>query len=43
MGEKHKVRFEPVDIEIEVDEGETVLESSGKRARRVWHEASTLW
>jgi hypothetical protein len=41
MGEKHKVRFEPVDIEV--DEGETVLESSGKRARRVWHEASILW
>jgi hypothetical protein len=35
MGEEHKVYFEPVGIEIEVDEGETVLESSGKRARRV--------
>jgi hypothetical protein len=35
MGEKHKVYFEPVGIEIEVDEGETELETSGKRAHRV--------
>ncbi len=25
---KHKVRFEPVDIEIEVDEEETVLDAA---------------
>ena len=43
MGEKHNVCFEPVGIEIEVDEDEAVLDSSGKLASCVWHEASILW
>ena len=37
MGEKHKVRFEPVDIEIEVDEDETVLEAAFKHGVMLMH------
>src|SRR3954449_1847078 len=37
MGNKHKVRFEPVDIEIEVDEDETVLEAAFKHGVMLMH------
>src|ERR687890_1084049 len=37
MGKKHKVRFEPVDIEIEVDEDETVLEAAFKHGVMLMH------
>jgi propane monooxygenase reductase component len=37
MGEKHKVRFEPVDIEIEVDEDETVLDAAFKHGVMLMH------
>lgn len=28
MGDKHRVHFEPVDLEMEVDEDETVLDAA---------------
>lgn len=37
MGEKHKVRFEPVDIEIEVDEEETVLDAAFRQGVMLMH------
>jgi propane monooxygenase reductase component len=37
MGERHKVRFEPVDIEIEVDEDETVLDAAFKHGVMLMH------
>jgi propane monooxygenase reductase component len=37
MAKKHKVRFEPVDIEIEVDEDETVLEAAFKHGVMLMH------
>src|SRR5919112_2844111 len=37
MGAKHKVRFEPVDIEIEVDEDETILEAAFKHGVMLMH------
>ncbi len=37
MGEKHKVRFEPVDIEIEVDEDETVLDAAFRHGVMLMH------
>ncbi|MEJ7841618.1 MAG: 2Fe-2S iron-sulfur cluster binding domain-containing protein [Rubrobacter sp.] len=37
MGEKHKVRFEPVDIEIEVDEEETVLDAAFRQGLMLMH------
>jgi propane monooxygenase reductase component len=37
MGEKHKVRFEPVDIEIEVDEEETILDAAFRHGVMLMH------
>jgi propane monooxygenase reductase component len=37
MGKKHKVYFEPVDIEIEVDEEETVLEAAFRHGVMLMH------
>ena len=37
MGRKHKVRFEPVDIEIEVDEEETVLDAAFRQGISFFH------
>lgn len=37
MGEKHKVYFEPVDIEIEVDEEETVLDAAFRQGVMLMH------
>jgi len=37
MGEKHKVRFEPVDIEIEVDEDETILDAAFRHGVMLMH------
>lgn len=37
MGEKHKVYFEPVGIEIEVDEEETVLDAAFKHGVMLMH------
>lgn len=37
MGEKHKVRFEPVDLEIEVDEDETVLDAAFRHGVMLMH------
>ncbi len=37
MGEKHKVYFEPVGIEIEVDEDETILEAAFKHGVMLMH------
>ena len=37
MGNKHKVRFEPVDIEIEVDEDETVLDAAFRHGVMLMH------
>ncbi len=37
MGKKHKVRFEPVDIEIEVGEEETVLDAAFRQGVSFFH------
>jgi len=37
MGEKHRVRFEPVGIEIEVDEEKTVLRSASEQGLMLMH------
>jgi propane monooxygenase reductase component len=37
VGRKHKVRFEPVDIEIEVDEEETVLDAAFRQGVSFFH------
>jgi propane monooxygenase reductase subunit len=37
MGEKHRVRFEPVGIEIEVDEDETVLNAAFRQGIMLMH------
>lgn len=37
MGEKHRVRFEPVGIEIEVDEEQTVLRSAAEQGLMLMH------
>ena len=37
MGEKHRVRFEPVGIEIEVDEETTVLRSAAEQGLMLMH------
>jgi len=37
VGEKHRVRFEPVDIEIEVDEDETILDAAFRQGVMLMH------
>jgi len=37
MGEKHVVRFEPVGIEIEVDEDQTVLRGAAEQGIMLMH------
>lgn len=37
MGEKHKISFEPVDIEMEVDEGETILDAAFRQNIHLMH------
>jgi propane monooxygenase reductase subunit len=37
MGEKHRVRFEPVGIEIEVDEDETILNAAFRQGIMLMH------
>ncbi len=37
MGEKHVVRFEPVGIEIEVDEGQTILRAAAEHGVQLMH------
>jgi propane monooxygenase reductase subunit len=37
MGEKHRVRFEPVDLEIEVDEDETILDAAFRQGVALMH------
>src|SRR3954454_23632972 len=37
MGEKHRVRFEPVGIEIDVDEEQTVLRSASEQGLMLMH------
>ncbi|MCE0766715.1 FAD-binding oxidoreductase [Pseudonocardia kujensis] len=37
MGEKHVVRFEPVGIEIEVDEGQTILRAAAENGVQLMH------
>jgi len=37
MGDKHRVRFEPVGIEIEVDEDKTVLRSASEQGLMLMH------
>ncbi|GAB2869099.1 FAD-binding oxidoreductase [Actinoallomurus bryophytorum] len=37
MGDKHRVRFEPVDIEIEVDEDETILDAAFRQGVMLMH------
>jgi propane monooxygenase reductase subunit len=37
MGDKHRVRFEPVGIEIEVDEEQTVLRSAAEQGLMLMH------
>lgn len=37
MGEKHRVRFDPVDIEIEVDEDETILDAAFRQGVMLMH------
>ncbi|MFC0110715.1 NADH:ubiquinone reductase (Na(+)-transporting) subunit F [Kibdelosporangium aridum] len=37
MGEKHKVRFEPVGVEIEVDEDQTILRAAAEQGVMLMH------
>ncbi len=37
MGEKHTVRFEPVGIEMEVDEDETILDGAFRQGLMLMH------
>ncbi|WP_243788755.1 FAD-binding oxidoreductase [Saccharopolyspora gloriosae] len=37
MGDAHRIRFEPVDIEIEADEGETVLDAAFRQGVMLMH------
>src|SRR6185437_2141654 len=37
MGDKHVVRFEPVGIEIEVDEGQTILRAAAEQGIMLMH------
>ena len=37
MGEKHIVRFEPVGIEIEVDEDQTILRAAAEQGVQLMH------
>ena len=37
MGEKHRVRFEPVGIEIEVDEEQTILRAAAEQGVMLMH------
>ncbi len=37
MGEKHVVRFEPVGIEIEVDENQTILRAAAEQGVQLMH------
>src|SRR5215218_6906153 len=37
MGEKHVVRFEPVGIEIEVDEDQTILRAAAEQGVQLMH------
>ncbi|MDT7703899.1 MAG: propane monooxygenase reductase component [Pseudonocardiales bacterium] len=37
MGDKHSVRFEPVGIEIEVDEGQTILRAAAEQGVQLMH------
>lgn len=37
MGEKHTVKFEPVGVEIEVDEDETILEGAFRNGLMIFH------
>src|SRR6195952_3007299 len=37
MGEKHRVRFDPVGIEIEVDEEQTVLRAASEQGLMLMH------
>ena len=37
MGEKHRVRFEPVGIEIEVDEDQTILRAASEQGLQLMH------
>jgi propane monooxygenase reductase component len=37
MGEKHRVRFDPVDLEMEVDEDETVLDAAFRQGITLMH------
>src|SRR6201991_1865170 len=37
MGEKHRVRFEPVGVEIEVDEEQTVLRAAAEQGITLMH------
>ncbi|MEJ2863186.1 NADH:ubiquinone reductase (Na(+)-transporting) subunit F [Actinomycetospora flava] len=37
MGEKHRVRFEPVGIEIEVDEDQTILRAASEQGIQLMH------
>jgi propane monooxygenase reductase component len=37
MGEKHVVRFEPVGIEVEVDEGQTILRAAAEQGIMLMH------
>ena len=37
MGDKHVVRFEPVGIEIEVDEEQTVLRAAAEQGITLMH------
>ncbi|MGV9385079.1 FAD-binding oxidoreductase [Nonomuraea sp. NPDC003707] len=37
MGDKHRVRFDPVDLEIEVDEDETILDAAFRQGVTLMH------
>ncbi len=37
MGDKHRVHFEPVDLEMEVDEDETVLDAAFRQGISLMH------
>ena len=37
MGDKHVVRFEPVGIEIEVDEDQTILRAAAEQGVQLMH------